>query len=321
MYTHTLANMAAYYSVLSEYPDPVAHDPAAVAAVRSWSAHIRAGNEYPILFPLDIDPGDIWTLMATLVHIPGWGRGFESLYLRLNRFVDGWRGDYARLSRRWVTDRDLQRHMAEYTGSGSRSINDGLARYTSLQDMQRRGRESFAAYMFPTRALALPIGAVLLQGSRFEPTLAGTVTRFRCSSMTTSLDVAFQFMGRFGVLASDREQHRRQLDALRNIRANADTQPLLFVHTVTSRNVLAIDTNSLIDVDPEMDEKEVILQPYIRFHVVKDEVALVDRTGYGATLVRVLKTHVFVEDVCPLCAAGAVTRSRSHTFDRLSTRF
>jgi hypothetical protein len=82
------------------------------------------------------------------------------------------------------------------------------------------------------------------------------------------------------------------------------------VHKIASPDVPAVDACG--DADAQLGnvykwEREIILPPFTRFHVCKDTIAVLPvgcvRNETAKTFaMRLLYTHIYVEDTCPLCA-------------------
>ncbi len=96
-------------------------------------------------------------------------------------------------------------------------------------------------------------------------------------------------------------------------------QPFLLAHEIVSDDVLAIDVGA---VKPESLESEVILRPFLNFHVVGDDMVLLPSAG-GIALVRVLRTHVYTEShgMCPKCNGGPGSKpDLAHLINRHSRK-
>lgn len=161
----------------------------------------------------------------------------------------------------------------------------------------------------------LPMGAVLFEGHSsdqwhdIDPVATGIdshVVRTAATSVSWHPDRA--------LWSTDTEQAASAItDPVVNRRMHTGADPaavpsLLLVHKIASPNVLGCDVQQLRSTYfqtllSRQDRCEVMLQPFTRFHVCNDEVAVLP-LGYahaGATVQRLLYTHVYVEDECPMC--------------------
>jgi len=192
----------------------------------------------------------------------------------------------------------------------------------NLADEYDLARHAFNGY-----ALPLPVGMVLFEGRRGN-SLDGddtfnlgvydadiTRARFTSTSWHPSGALAHAVTT---VYASEvpGESIMGALPIESNIvraRKEGETPPwgVLLVHKIVSPSVLAVDPagdEELRDEDwNEEGEREIILQPFVRFHYCQDDVAVLplEHDRFRGVPVRLLYIHVFVEDACPLCMLRA----------------
>ncbi len=166
--------------------------------------------------------------------------------------------------------------------------------------------------------------------------------RRRMTSTSKNPRVCMKFMGGLNSEVnirgtSTRLQCEQQVSRLlHNFETDSSDQELLFVHEIASSKILAFDMSNAryeLAKDPNLpedthpdrptawkldSEQEIVLQPFIKFHVVDDG----QKTGVTVLpknqshkVVRQIHTHVYTEKQCPKCHHAGVKRSASDASD------
>ena len=183
---------------------------------------------------------------------------------------------------------------------------------------------NFAAALFTGYATKLSRGMVLFEGrgwdtldtrkSRQHDFGVGTVVtraRFTSTSWHPESALAHAMIRLTGAESIANSTNDKLVSHL--IREPTATLRLgsLLVHKIASPNVLAVDFAN----EPSEEywqEREILLQPYIRFHVCSDAIAVLPCDMYQdghvlkqGVVVRVFYTHVYTEARCPMCTPAA----------------
>ncbi len=149
--------------------------------------------------------------------------------------------------------------------------------------------------------------------------------RRRMTSTSKSPRICMSFMNNVSeevdIRASSEDYSQGAIEALlKPIKNRAYEQDFLIVHEIASPNVLAFDmSNARYELSRHQEamkttkaplfspldiEQEIVLQPFLNFHVVDDG----EKTGLtvlpklqGHKIVRQIHTHVYTEKECPKC--------------------
>lgn len=178
-------------------------------------------------------------------------------------------------------------------------------------DTKRFTRVLFGGGRSPAKAL--PVGLVLLEGRGAEHEKGYGVSPYS-DIRPREIGVGTVIERRRATGCSWHPASAAGFVATKNWEKDAAIQPILLAHHIASPRVLAIDVLGMTMVPPFIgrytpahvtidQEREFVLQPFLKFHVVRDRFALLTIHPMAAPkVVRLLETHVYVEDACPLCA-------------------
>ncbi len=201
--------------------------------------------------------------------------------------------------------------------TGSKSLARGSKRFTSLDhtasepadpETDEEAFRRFVRCVFTDPlgpAVNLPVGVVLFEGRGLESvydartmTVGTMFTRTRVTSTSWHPVPAFEFM------PTRKSNAAAVLDIFSR---NEAEQSILFVHCIASPNVLGVSVTDAQRISASRDwtsfgaEREIILRPFLNFHVVRDQWVLLPDYSSRPVFIRALGTHVYVEDECPLC--------------------
>jgi hypothetical protein len=194
---------------------------------------------------------------------------------------------------------------------------DQLSRISTLDEMASQGMDvhEFITTVFypgPTRAaVPLPAGLVLFEGrsnASAKTRILASITRREPFSTTWHPNVALSFL-RPGIVKTMNVFMSQAI--LNPYRVDASSHAsVLFVHRVMTPDILAADvqgTDTEMESIPTYYECEVIIQPFVKTHVVAQRVLLIhydvilkEKAGPPqALLVHTMFTHLFLGATCP----------------------
>lgn len=166
----------------------------------------------------------------------------------------------------------------------------------------------------------LPVGLVLFEGrlsgdglsaSPLDLGVGSVVVRRRASSTSWHPNSALAFVD-INPRVNGIDDDVRSTWSFRHILDDATTRrfhagarashvpSFMYVHKIASPHVLACDMGAMLRGHARAGEREIVLRPFVRFHVLQDDVSILPDNG-AARAVRLLYTHVYVEDECPMC--------------------